>query len=99
MHKPCSARTLRTALTDLAQEWPVSVMGAGMAQSAVQKQRMNYHYMADAMRRLEWDLHQKILREGRIPEAWHAIAAERDEPERIRITLGSRRTWRNSSAQ
>lgn len=49
--------------------------------------RINYHYMADAMRRLEWDLHQKLLTEGRIPEAWHEIALERGEAKRIRVTI------------
>ncbi|WP_299360211.1 BrnA antitoxin family protein [uncultured Paracoccus sp.] len=49
--------------------------------------RVNYHYMADVMRRLEWDLHQKILTEGRIPEHWHDVAAERTEHRRVRVTL------------
>ena len=40
--------------------------------------------MADAMRRLKWDLHQKVLTEGRIPEAWHEIAQERGAAKRIR---------------
>ncbi len=47
----------------------------------------NYHYMADAMRRLEWDLHQHILTEGRIPDAWHDIAAGRDETTTTRVTI------------
>jgi len=34
-------------------------------------ERMNYHYMADAMRRLEWDLHQTILSARRVPPEWH----------------------------
>ena len=40
-------------------------------------ERMNYHYMADAMRRFDWDMHQAILSERRIPPEWHAIAKER----------------------
>ena len=38
------------------------------------KQRANYHYMADAMRRLEWDLHNHIEATGRVPVEWHDIA-------------------------
>lgn len=59
-------------------------MGETKAETA---RRINYHYMADVMRRLEWDLHQKVLTEGRIPEAWHEIAQERGEAKRIRVTL------------
>lgn len=31
------------------------------------KRRKNFHYMADAMRKLEWDLHGTILGQMRIP--------------------------------
>lgn len=40
------------------------------------KKAEHYHYMADAMRRLEWDLHRKIEATGRIPVEWHEIAQE-----------------------
>lgn len=49
--------------------------------------RVNYHYMADVMRRLEWDLHQKILTEGRVPETWREIARERETSKKVRVTL------------
>ncbi|SDE44066.1 BrnA antitoxin of type II toxin-antitoxin system [Paracoccus isoporae] len=58
-----------------------------MTTRAEAARRANYHYMADAMRRLEWDLHQTILTEGRIPESWHEIAAERDETGKTRVTI------------
>lgn len=54
---------------------------------AEQGRRINYHYMADAMRQLEWDLHQPILRQMRIPDAWHEIAREKPEPRKTRVTL------------
>lgn len=54
---------------------------------AEQARRVNYHYMADVMRRLEWDLHQKILTEGRVPDAWHELARERGTGKRVRVTL------------
>ena len=54
---------------------------------AEQARRVNYHYMADVMRRLEWDLHQKILTEGRVPDAWHEIARTRGESRKVRVTL------------
>lgn len=50
-------------------------------------ERMNYHYMADAMRRLEWDLHHAIHDSGRIPEAWHEIATECAPKKRVRVTM------------
>ena len=56
----------------------------GKAEAA---RRVNYHYMADVMRRLEWDLHQKILTEGRVPDAWHEIARERGPGKKMRVTL------------
>lgn len=55
--------------------------------TAAETRRMNYHYMADAMRRLEWDLHQKLFTDLRIPEDWHEIARERGEPKKTQITL------------
>jgi len=58
-----------------------------MASKAQEARRANFHYMADAMRRLEWDLHQTILTEGRIPEDWHAIAREAAEPKKTRVTI------------
>lgn len=30
--------------------------------------RANYHYMADAMRMLEWDLHSTVMARMRIPD-------------------------------
>lgn len=49
------------------------------------KQRENYHYMADAMRRLEWDLHNHIEATGRVPAEWHEIAKERG-PRKKKLT-------------
>ncbi|MFV0410081.1 MAG: hypothetical protein ACK5LJ_10430 [Paracoccus sp. (in: a-proteobacteria)] len=48
--------------------------------------RVNYHYMADAMQRLEWNPLQRVLTEGRIPDAWRDIAAERAETVMQRLT-------------
>lgn len=38
------------------------------------RQRANYWYMAEAMRRFEWDLHNRIELSGHIPAEWHEIA-------------------------
>lgn len=53
------------------------------------KAAAHYHYMADAMRRLEWDLHHKIEATGRVPVEWHEIAQEegRVGTERIGLRL------------
>lgn len=49
--------------------------------------RVNYHYMADAMRMLEWDLHSTVLRQMRIPEEWHQIAQKKPGQRKTRVTL------------
>ena len=59
-------------------------MGAG---KTAEVRRANYHYMADAMRMLEWDLHSTVLSRMRIPEEWHEIARERGRCEKTRVTL------------
>lgn len=53
------------------------------------KKAEHFHYMADAMRRLEWDLHHTIEATGRIPLEWHQIAQEpvRQGAERVAIRL------------
>lgn len=56
-------------------------------ESKLQAQRRNYHYMADAMRKLEWDLHSTILREMRIPAEWHEIAKAKGTAKKRRVTL------------
>lgn len=51
------------------------------------RQTAQYTYMADVMRRLEWDLHNTIELTGRIPEDWHQIARETPEGPRVRVNL------------
>ncbi|SIT04565.1 BrnA antitoxin family protein [Paracoccus saliphilus] len=59
-----------------------------MAMTRAEAQRnTNYHYMADAMRMLEWDLHQRLMTELRIPAEWHQIAREKGLPGKTRVTL------------
>ena len=50
-------------------------------------QRANYHYMADALRRLEHDLHNTIEATNRIPLEWHEIAQARTPKRKLRMTL------------
>ena len=50
-------------------------------------QRANYHYMADALRRLEHDLHNTIEATSRIPLEWHEIAQARTPRRKTRVTL------------
>ena len=54
---------------------------------ADEQRRMNYHYMADAMRMLEWDLHQRLMEELRIPAEWHEIAREKGQSKKTRVTI------------
>lgn len=51
------------------------------------KQREHHYYMLDAMRRLEWDLHNTIDLGGRIPEDWHEIAQTRGPRPKVKVTL------------
>lgn len=51
------------------------------------RQRANYHYMADALRRLEHDLHNTIEATNRIPLEWHEIAQTRTPKRKLRMTL------------
>ncbi len=51
------------------------------------RQNAQYHYMMDVMRRLEWDMHNRIELSGRIPPEWHEIAQERPERETVRVNL------------
>ncbi|MEJ6393962.1 BrnA antitoxin family protein [Gymnodinialimonas sp. 2305UL16-5] len=39
--------------------------------------RAHHFYMSEAMKRLEWDLQNRLMNERRIPEAWHEIATRR----------------------
>lgn len=50
-------------------------------------QRANYHYMADAMRRLEWDLHHHIEATGRVPREWHEIAKDKTAKAKVHLTM------------
>jgi uncharacterized protein (DUF4415 family) len=52
-----------------------------------QTQRRNYHYMADALRRFEWDIHHSIEATDRIPLEWHEIARERHPQRKEKVTL------------
>lgn len=54
---------------------------------ADEQRRVNYHYMADAMRMLEWDLHQRLMEELRIPAEWHEIAREKGQSKKVRVTI------------
>lgn len=47
----------------------------------------HYHYMADAMRRLEWDLHHHIEATSRVPTEWHEIAARSHDQPTERVTV------------
>lgn len=51
------------------------------------KERANYHYLSDVLRRLEWDLHNTIEASDRIPTEWHEIARDRHAKRKIKVTL------------
>ena len=47
----------------------------------------DYHYLADAMRMLEWNLHSTVMARMRIPDDWHCIAQEKGTAPKTRVTL------------
>jgi uncharacterized protein (DUF4415 family) len=51
------------------------------------KRTAHYTYMMDVMRRLEWDLHQRIEDTGRIPPEWHEIASARPTAPKVRVHM------------
>jgi uncharacterized protein (DUF4415 family) len=51
------------------------------------RQAEAYHRMADAMRRLEWDIANRLWQGEGLPEAWARIAAEEGPGPRQRTTL------------
>ena len=50
-------------------------------------QQAHFNHFCDLMAQVEWDLHEKILDSGRVPQEWHQIARPRPEREKIRLTL------------
>ena len=48
--------------------------------------RKHHYYMGDAMRRLEWDLHNHLFEARRIPKEWCEIAT-RNDTSRTRVTM------------
>ncbi|MBB3993293.1 uncharacterized protein (DUF4415 family) [Sulfitobacter undariae] len=50
-------------------------------------QREHQNYFVDLMKQIEWDLHQEMLNEGRVPDAWHEIARSKMRQGKTRITL------------
>ena len=51
-----------------------------------QKQRLNHYYLIDALRRFEWDMHETIAINGRVPEEWHALSTQRERATK-RVTI------------
>ena len=49
-------------------------------------QRKHHYYMGDAMRRLEWDIHNALFEARRIPKGWHDISTRR-EAGSTRVTI------------
>jgi uncharacterized protein (DUF4415 family) len=56
-----------------------------VARGKVQQEHFNYFF--DLMKQIEWDLHQEMLNEGRVPEAWHEIARGKPRQAKTRLTI------------
>lgn len=92
MHNRCrrAKRWVRAAFTLCGQGLAQACAGGDVVELKKLKGRRaeHYHYMADAMRRLEWDLHHTIEATSRVPEEWHEIAARRHPKVKVRMTVG-----------
>lgn len=49
-----------------------------MTRKMTKAERAHHYYMTDALRRFEWDMHQEIEINFRIPHEWHHIATRRE---------------------
>ena len=58
-----------------------------MSKQMTEKQRDYYKYMKTVMEQLEWDLHDTIHQNFRIPPMWREIAERHYRGEKTRITL------------
>lgn len=54
--------------------------------SPTKTERHHHYYMVDALRRFEYDMHNAIAMNGRVPPAWHDLATKR-ESEKMRLTV------------
>ncbi len=50
------------------------------------RQRIDYRFLGDTMRELEWDIRHPLYLRGRVPTEWHQIAQEPSRARR-RLTL------------
>ncbi|GAB5449222.1 BrnA antitoxin family protein [Gymnodinialimonas sp.] len=46
--------------------------------SPTKTERFHHFYMVDAMRRFEYDMHNAIALNGRVPLAWHDLSTKRE---------------------
>jgi uncharacterized protein (DUF4415 family) len=52
------------------------------------RQNAQFWYMQEAMRRFEWDMHNKIEQSGRIPKEWHEVAKAPAERVKRQVNIG-----------
>ncbi len=52
------------------------------------RQNAQFWYMQEAMRRFEWDMHNKIEMSGRIPKEWHEVAKALPDRRRRQVNIG-----------
>ena len=50
------------------------------------RQRVEYRFLGDAMRQLEWDIRHPLFLRGRLPTEWHQVAQEPTRA-RTRVTI------------
>jgi len=52
-----------------------------------QKARAHYHYLAEALKELEFHLHGRLEETGQLPDAWQEIARQRGPMPKVRVSL------------
>jgi uncharacterized protein (DUF4415 family) len=80
-------RRARNFLTGLAEDGPQRSQTMPDLKKQTPKQREQFGYMIDVMRRLEWDFHNTIEMTSRVPDEWHEIAAKRPQRKAMKVNL------------
>jgi uncharacterized protein (DUF4415 family) len=55
--------------------------------SRSRKARAHYHYLAEALKELEFHLHWRLEESGQLPDEWQEIARQRGPMPKVRVAL------------
>lgn len=55
--------------------------------SRTKNQLEHMYYFTSLMQQIEWDIHNELLDERRVPSEWHEIGRAKGTPHKVRLTL------------